>query len=206
MKLLLTSEGLTNQSIIEVLVELAGRPVSELKIGFVPTAANIENEDKSWLIDDLVRIKNLKPALIDIVDIAALTPEQTRERLGHMDVLVFGGGDTKYLLEVMKRQGLVSDLSRWVESKVYMGISAGSVVTSRVINPAGDDGLGWVDFAVVPHMNAPYAQTTQADIESAAKLLGVKVYWLDDNSAIAVNGNDVRVVTEGQWQEFPKRA
>lgn len=55
MKLLLTNE----------LLAMAGRSVEELSIAFIPTAANVEEGDKSWLIDDLVRFKNLKPEIIN---------------------------------------------------------------------------------------------------------------------------------------------
>ena len=54
MKLLLTSLGLCNDDIASALATLAGKPLSELSILFVPTAANTEGEDKSWLIGNLV--------------------------------------------------------------------------------------------------------------------------------------------------------
>ena len=40
MKLLLTSAGLTNQTIVKALDELVGKPLDQLKIAFIPTAAN----------------------------------------------------------------------------------------------------------------------------------------------------------------------
>ncbi|NTU73100.1 hypothetical protein HGB07_02910 [Candidatus Roizmanbacteria bacterium] len=46
MKLLLTSGGIMNGSMIAALKELAQRPLSELYLAFIPTAANLEAGDK----------------------------------------------------------------------------------------------------------------------------------------------------------------
>jgi len=59
MKLLLTSSGLTNKSIAKALLDLAGKPFSELNLVFIPTAANVEKGDKDWLLQDLINCRNL---------------------------------------------------------------------------------------------------------------------------------------------------
>lgn len=69
MRLLLTSGGLTNKSIIKAFEGLVGVPKKEIRIAFVPTAANVEEGDKGWLIDDLYRLKSQKYGGVDIVDI-----------------------------------------------------------------------------------------------------------------------------------------
>ena len=77
MKLLLTSNGLSNQSIVKALFELVGKPASETNIVFIPTASNVDSGDKDWLINDLVNINNQNVACLDIVDISVtkLPPE-----------------------------------------------------------------------------------------------------------------------------------
>ena len=90
MKLLLTSNGLANKSIIAALFELVGEPAGEMNAVFIPTAADAEADDKSWLIKDLVNIKNQNFKQIDIVDIAALPKESWQPRLEHADILFFG--------------------------------------------------------------------------------------------------------------------
>lgn len=59
MKLLLTSGGFTNKTIIKALADLLGKPFNKAKIVFVPTAANVESGGKEWLIDDMYRAKEL---------------------------------------------------------------------------------------------------------------------------------------------------
>lgn len=98
MKLLLTSNGLSNQSIANALFSLVGKPVSETKIAFIPTAMNAGRSDKGWFIDDLANIKKQDPELIDIVDISALPKPVWQPRLEAADVLFFSGGDTSHLM------------------------------------------------------------------------------------------------------------
>lgn len=57
MKLLLTSAGITNKSIAKAVLDLTGLPAKEIKLVFIPTAANVEEGDKEWLIDDLVHFQ-----------------------------------------------------------------------------------------------------------------------------------------------------
>ena len=56
MKLLLTSAGLSNKSIIVALEKLLGKGCVDVKLAFIPTAANVEAN--SWLIDDLNNSRN----------------------------------------------------------------------------------------------------------------------------------------------------
>jgi len=132
MKFLLTSSGLTNQSITDALLELTEKPVSEVSIAFIPTAANIEAGDKSWLIDDLYNIKKQDFKSIDIVDISALSKEFWQPRIEATDVLFFSGGDTLYLMHWFKKSGLKKLLPALLKTRVYAGISAGSMATGNI--------------------------------------------------------------------------
>jgi hypothetical protein len=86
MKLLLTSAGFSNQTIAKAFLELAGKPFKEMKLAFIPTAANVEEGDKGWLIEDLANCKKLGLAEIDIVDISALPREIWQKRLEAADI------------------------------------------------------------------------------------------------------------------------
>lgn len=196
MKLLLTSGGIRNENLISALFELANEQASNLNIAFIPTAANVEDEDKSWLIDDLTRFKQLGFKKIDIVDIASLEQDQLLPRLEQAQIIVFGGGDTKYLLECIKNK-LGNNLLKLLETRVLVGISAGSVMCCPIINPSKSEGLHYVDFLFVPHKGSSFAKRTKEDIEGYAKMMNTKTYWVDDNSAIAVNGNEVNQIGPG---------
>lgn len=197
MKLLLTSGGLSNDELSNSVAELAGKPLEELSLAYIPTAANVIDEDKSWLVDHLVRLQGLALAKLDIVDFSGLKYDEWFLRLDSADVLVFEGGSTSYLINKTRESGLRVALEGWLDSKVYVGVSAGSVMVTPVIGPNGDPGLAWVDFLIVPHMNAPYRNRKAEDVQSIATKFGRTTFWIDDESAIRVNGTKQDVIGNG---------
>lgn len=217
MKLLLTSAGLTNKTIAGALADLAGRPLTELNLAFVPTAANVEPGDKWWLINDLVNCKNLGFKSIDIVDISALPQDIWQPRLEAADVFLFGGGNTFHLMRCLQESGLAGLLPSLLESRVFVGISAGSMVACKSLDLStserlyseevgkfdSDEGLGYVDFLVRPHLNSPYFPNLNlSNLEMLAMEFPDTFYALDDNSAIKIFGEHVEVVSEGIWNKF----
>ncbi len=217
MKLLLTSAGIANKSIANALLELAERPFSQLNLAFIPTAANVEKGDKSWLIDDLNSLKNLGFQQIDIVDISALPKDVWLPRLKEADILHFGGGNTFHLMHWVEKSGLREVLPELLENKIYVGTSAGSMIACRsldlstserlydekVIKDAKDEGLGYVDFLVRPHLNSPYFPNINLDtLGKFAEEFAEIFYALDDNSAIKVVDGNIEVVSEGIWKKF----
>jgi len=201
MKLLLTSAGLSNKSISNALLELTGRPFSELNLAFIPTASNVEEGDKDWVINDLVYCKNLGFKSIDIVDISAIPKDLWLPRLHVADVLMFEGGNTFHLMHWMEKSGLKELLPEMLKTKIYVGISAGSMITgpsfaldmserlySASVGEYGKDAsLGLVDFMFRPHLNSPYfPKVNLENLEKIAKEFPETFYALDDNSAIKV--------------------
>ncbi len=217
MKLLLTSGGFTNATLVQALVDLSEKPLSQCKLVFVPTAANMEPGDKCWLIDDLQNCKKLGCEEVDIVDFTAMPKEQWLPRFQNADILMFGGGNTYHLIYSMRESGLEDELLELLKSRIYVGISAGSMVTAHNIelstsaplylqNPGSIEvkqGLGYVDFQVRPHFNSQWFPDVNS--ENLAKLTAVMtdtLYALDDQSAIKIDGDSFEVVTEGTWEKF----
>jgi len=214
MKLLLTSGGLANNSIIKALSELVQKPFNELKLAFIPTASNLEAGDKWWLIKDLEACKNLGFLSIDIVDISALPKTIWQKRLQDSDVILVEGGNTFHLMYWFNHSGLHQILPELLKTRVYIGISAGSLVVSpSIINASSekqiaidigetiyDDGLSLVNFMIAPHINNPHCpQYTFENLEKQSKNYQYPIYGLDDNSAIKIDGDKVEVVSEGEW-------
>jgi dipeptidase E len=217
MKLLLTSGGIRNQSIAKALEELANKPLSQLKITFIPTASNLESGNKDWLIDDLRRLSFLGFAEIDIVDVSALPQSVWEKRLKQADVLFVEGGNTYHLMYWLNQSGLSEILPEFLKSKIYVGVSAGTIVTTpSLINadfekkPAQDigdviydQGLGLVDFMIEPHVNSTYfPESNFENLEKRSKKYSYPIYGLDDNSAIKIDDNKIEVVSEGVWKKF----
>src|SRR3989344_3170303 len=108
MKLLLTSAGITNNSIAKTLFDLVGKKSEETSVVFVPTASNVEIGDKDWLIDDLVNLQKQNFKSIDIADISAVPEKIWRPKFETADVLFFEGGDEYYLMEWINKSGLAN--------------------------------------------------------------------------------------------------
>lgn len=214
MKLLLTSAGLANVTITNALKRLLGASLEGIPLAFVPTAANVEAGDKSWVVRDLVKLTELG-CVVDIVDISALPKTTWLPRLQAAKVLFFEGGNTFHLMHWIQKSDLVDELPQLLQTRVYIGVSAGSCVTGPTIynsvqNLFGEtyeleikQGLGLVDFQTIPHLNsAHFDKIREPNLRAAAKDLAESVYALDDDSAIVVDDNSVEVVSEGEWHKF----
>ncbi|MFF3165795.1 Type 1 glutamine amidotransferase-like domain-containing protein [Streptomyces sp. NPDC003273] len=128
------------------------------------------------------------------------------------DVLLVNGGDALYLAHWMRQSGL-ADLLPSLSEKVWVGLSAGSMVMAPRIGeyfvewtaPTGDDSaLGVVDFSIFPHVDHPaLPENTMAEAEKWAAGLSNPAYAIDDDTAITVVDGAVEVVSEGKWRHFP---
>lgn len=219
MKLLLTSAGFRNESIIAALKELLDKPLEEAKLAFVPTDANAaEGGDKGWLIDDLCNCKKLGFAEVDIVDISAIPRDMWEPRLKNAHVLLFGGGNTFHLMYWLEKSGLNTLLPELLKSRVYVGISAGSMVTasSLMLSTSSkiyseeigelkntDQGLKFVNFQIRPHFNLPaFPKANAENLAKEATKTTDEIYGIDDETAIKVVESKVEVISEGKWQKF----
>lgn len=209
MKLLLTSAGITNRSLADALSEIAGK---ELRFAYIPTAANLEAGDKHWLITNLVELQHL--GSVDIVDIAALPFDRSLPRLEQANVLVFGGGNPFYLMRWIRQSGLIHHIRKLLETRVYVGISAGSMVANPLLSvrqsqnlysedfdkTADEAGLGLVDFFTLPHLNSQhFPKMIPSLIDGESKGASYPIYALDDQSGLQVVNGAVQAISEGTW-------
>ncbi len=212
MKLLLTSGGLRNSTLVEELIKLVDKPVSEIKIAFIPTALNPKSGDKGWAINTLTQLNNMGAAQVDIVDISALSEDVWLPRLEDSDVIFVNGGDTTYLMHCFNNSGLTKALPKLLETRVYVGSSAGSYIATPDLRFNTDDleeildGLHYVDFGLQVHMNSPKYDEFKGKNAIKERIVKMNapytVYALDDNMAIKVNGSEVGLVGEGEYLKF----
>jgi dipeptidase E len=217
MKLLLTSAGISNKSIADALLSLTKEPFVKLNLAVVPTALNVEEGGKEWFINDLVNCQKLGFKEIDIVDISALPQDIWLPRLQNADVLFFEGGNTFHLMHWLEKVGLEKLLPELLKTKVYVGVSAGSMVVCKhlglstskrlydedVEKKYKDDGLNFVDFLIMPHLNSPYFTNVRLDkLKKIADEIGETFYAIDDNTAIKINDEKMEIISEGEWKKF----
>lgn len=216
MKLLLTSAGIANKSIARALHRLAGKPFSKLKLAFIPTAANVEPGDKWWLLEDLDNLHKLGFNEFDIVDVSAIPKDLWLPRLKRANIIAVGGGNTLHLIRCMRKSGLNKELPALLKNRLYIGTSAGSIVTTpnQTMNKEfyhrdfaksirSDTLLNFVPFGILPHLNSPFfPKRTFAQISRISRKYKLPTYALDDQSAIVINGQKMTMVSEGTWKKF----
>ena len=219
MKFLLTSAGIQNASIHEALVDLLGKPIAESNALCIPTAIY------PFSVGPLMAyrfISGLAPnpltelgwKSLGVLELTAL-PSIKRENwvapVEAADALLVNGGDVLYLCRWMLESGL-ADLLPSLRETVYVGVSAGSMVTAPIFGETYDDpntpfviakGLGLVDFALLPHLDhEEHPESSTANVERMAVEIPVPIYGIDDQTAIKVTGGAVEVVSEGHWKRF----
>lgn len=221
MKLLLTSGGIRNASIRRALLDLLGKPPAECHALAIPTAAYGHPQAGPDKVYGFITGRSgtamcdLGWKSVGVLELTAL-PSLPEERwvswVRGADVFLADGGDAVYLAYWMRQSGLANLLSSLPE-KVWVGLSAGSMVmTPRIgdafvaMRPAltGDDRtLGVVDFSIFPHLDYPgFAGNTLAEAEKWAADIGGPAYAIDDQTALKVQHGTVEVISEGKWRRF----
>jgi dipeptidase E len=214
MKLLLTSGGITNDSIRNALVEMMGKPIEEASVLFVPTAAHTLGPQLSWLSNQNFINQSWKEfGVLELTALPSIGQVDLRGWLEAADAILVGGGDPLYLSYWMQKSG-VAELVPELGDTVYVGLSGGSVIMAPNIGerfvtwrpPGGGEGdktLGVVDFAIYPHVDhVMVPQFNMADAEKWAAQIGVPGYAIDEETAIKVMDGVVEVVSEGHWRLF----
>ncbi len=217
MKYLLTSAGIKNDYIAQALSEMLGKPLLESSILFIPTAANTEGGDKRWLINNLKDLERYDFQSIDILDIAAVSKDVWSKRFQEKDVICVGGGNEKYLAEVFESLGVKEVLLNFPDDKVYVGISAGSMVTGTFMSeelyptifPEEDFGSTLAqpmkihELCFIPHLNSDFFKHVRKEnLEGVKEKFVGAVYSTDDETALQVEGSQIRLIGKGESWEF----
>jgi dipeptidase E len=219
MKFLLTSGGISNNSIRKALVDLLGKPIAECSALYIPTALHTHPNGPTMIARMIRGERNnsmceLGWKSLGVLELTAL-PSLAEVRLPTLiqetDVLLVDGGDALYLCYWMRQAGL-ADLLPSLQETVYVGLSAGSMVMAPRIGEdfvrwkpsTGDDKtLGVVDFAIFPHLDhEKMPENSLADAEKWAADIAIPAYAIDDQTAIKVVNGVVEVVSEGHWKQF----
>ncbi len=240
MRLLLTSAGIANPSIRDVLVGLLGKPIDESRALFVPTAIYpfpgaaahaweaISGNGKSPLAG--LGWKSL--GVLELSVLPSIDEECWVPAVKETDALLVWGGDPVFLSYWMRKSGLADHLPSLPGHAVYVGVSAGAIAatstfaevyseprrgsgdalaTEDIVFATGNgdlrmilvkaQGLGLVDFAIIPHVDHA-DQRDMAIAEQWAARMAAPTYAIDDETALKVVDGAVEVVSEGHWTLF----
>lgn len=230
MKFLLTSAGISNDSIRAALVDLLGKPIEACKAVCIPTAiyALPSGVGDGWLTLHLLNLGWEEYGLLELTALPTIPEECWLPALEAADCLLVGGGNNGYLAHWLHQSGLAARLPALLRDTVYVGVSAGSMVATHSLQadqeylartgvyrdadfeedaPLGagsDRALGLLPFVIRPHLGADYFPTATAErFARSAAALDVPLYAIDDQTALKVVDGEVEVVSEGEWRLFP---
>lgn len=199
-KLLLTSTGLANQNITNQFLQIIDKPVSQIKIIFVPTASRTDeelkyvDESKKELLDLGILENNIKTLNLDKL--------VSFDEVEDFDVIYICGGNTFYLLKKVRETGFDKVIIEFAKTdKLYFGVSAGSILVCPNINIASPfdendvnltdlTGLNLTDVIVSPH----YKDEEKTIIDDFKKKSQYEVVPLTDEQALLVVDGETKIV------------
>lgn len=197
-KLLLTSKGLTTVKLRKEFLKLFDRPVQDSTLLILTSKKyhrSMSNTIKNFLKAGIVK-KNIR--IVNLSRIKKMPPV-------HEDVLMVYGGNTFYILDRIRKTGADKVIKRFVSSsRLYLGLSAGSIVVHKTIEIAGWGkegdknkiklknltGLGFTNIAIYPH----YKYSQKNSIATFKKMVKYPVVTLTDKQALLILGNKSRKI------------
>jgi dipeptidase E len=203
MKLLLCSEGFSTPNTVQACADLVGKPAREISVAVINEAYAVDTGDKYWNVDNLYNAAKHFKGGLDIINLLALPLSEIVARIAKHDVIFVIGGNMDYLLRVFEKTGFAKLLPKLLETKVYVGSSAGSIILGRRLPTevytaiyggqrekwAVKEYLQFVDFAFLSHLNSPAFPSNRADVvHTLCADVGFPVYSLQDDSAVVIDG------------------
>jgi dipeptidase E len=198
MKILLTSQGFATEAIKNKFFEIVGKKPNEISIAFIPTAA-YPTPNKSWVKQTRNKILLIGIKSLVDVDLKAYKEKELYEKLRQFDVIFVNGGNTFNLLYWVRKSGFDKVIKRLLnEGKVYVGLSAGSMLAcptivtaswgdpddppddSSVVNLENWNSLNLVDFYICVHYQDKYKNL----IEKQKNKLNGRLICLTDQQAV----------------------
>ncbi|WP_436531497.1 Type 1 glutamine amidotransferase-like domain-containing protein [Actinoplanes sp. HUAS TT8] len=219
MDLLLTSNGLRNDTLRDALRDMLGKPFGSADVVYVPTAATAEPGDHGWLVADMVRLHGLGWRSFDVLELNGLPRPMVLDRLARADVVYVEGGSHYHLARSISG----NDLAEGFRSvPVYVGVSAGSMIFSRnltahaaeVIGDVADlhvlgattveSPFGLFDWYLKPHLGSPeFPERDDAWADRIVERADFPIYFIDDETAVRVRDGRPDVISEGRWRFHP---
>ena len=178
---------------------LTGIPKSEMKIGYVVTAAKgARHQDFFENVKTKIR-ENGYP--IDEYDIEGKTKEEIIAFFSDKNIIQIEGGNTFYLLKAIRNSGFEEALKEMLEQgKVYIGISAGAYVMCPTIevsnwDESGKDRFGVTEFSALNYVQffvkAHYKDEIFEVVNEKEKSLSSSLYRLRDGQGLLIENNSI---------------
>ncbi len=210
-KLLLTS--VFTPELAQELIKLLPTPPSETKLAFIATASEVE-ADKGYVLRDRAALEGM--GFAEIIEVDLKVPEDLA-KLDECGAVFVEGGNTFYLLKWIRESKFDVKLKELLANdKVYVGVSAGSIVVGTSIEISGvgrtaDKNQGYVEdlrglrqvpFMVAVHMNSE--EKIYFDQFARSRPLR-PIIGIEDGMAIICEGDRFRIVGPGKVQTWSSK-
>ena len=148
---------------------------------------------------------------LNIVDISKKEKDELEKILENTKILYVSGGNIFYLLQELKHGKILDTIKdRISDGMIYMGESAGAMITSKNIEYSQimdnkeiatdlDDyeALNITDFYILPHNNEfPFAESTKETIRVYGNKLNLLP--LSNSEAVFIDGKDFVIKNNGR--------
>jgi dipeptidase E len=138
MKFLLTSSGISNDSIRHALVESLGKPIAESSALVIPTAwyaypgglAGVYRLIHGVAKSPLCEVGWKSKGVLELTALPSIKKEHWVPLVQEVDALLVGGGEVIYLCYWMWQSGLADLLPELPRETVYVRLSGGSMVVT----------------------------------------------------------------------------
>lgn len=179
--------------------DLIGKTVT-----FIPTASIVE--EVTFYVASGKKALEKMGLIVDELEISTASADEIQRKIKQNDFIYVTGGNTFFLLQELKRTGADQLIIDEVNAgKLYIGESAGSIVTSPNIEYAKGmdsekeapdldnlDAMELVDFYTIPHYtNPPFVDATQSIIDAYSDTL--KLSPIRNQDAILVSGDKLEI-------------
>lgn len=201
MTLLLTSAGM---QVKDEIFKILPKPADQFKLAHIITASKPE-KDTSYVFEDRAEMMAAGFQVEDI-DVEGKNENQLWDLLRDKDAIVVQGGNTFYLMKCVRESGFEKVVKELIaQGKIYIGVSAGSVIAGVNIEVAslGDEntvnlkdltGMSLVSFAITPHAN----NKEIADLKKIQSKANYKIRAITNDQAFLVKDEIVALVGKGE--------
>ena len=201
-KLILTSAGFSNKTIVDKFNEMLDKPISEAKVLFIPTASRYQ-EELEYVKQSRLELINVGINEGNIIEYN-LDIDLKISELNKYDILYVCGGNTFYLLHKIKEIKFDEKIRKAVENGLmYIGVSAGSIVVGPTIETAGPfdendigienfKGMNFIEDIIIPHYNEKRIEI----VEGFRKTMKNNIITITDNQALIVCEDTYQIIGE----------
>ena len=179
------------------------------KVLFISNAAD-KYDDAWWVEDDRKALQGQGYEVID-TDLRSISKDELASQLESVQVLHVNGGSVLYLIDLMRKQGMIDVIIDFVRNRnlIYTATSAGSIIAAPSVelykyekeeqehapNIADYTGLNLINFLIMPHCNQKeFAENNQLMVSHMPEY-ALPIIMLYDNQVVKVIDEKIDILT-----------